>query len=393
MSAASPPAPYEGVVLACPVTVPYQRYSTRTAHGWSAQGLRALLAAARMDKRDLDGFSLSSFTLFPDTPVALAQHLGLGLRWLDMIPMGGASGVVALRRAARAVAAGDVRQVACIAADANEVASFRKLLSAFSRFAQDASYPYGYGGPNANFALITDAYMQKFGARPEDFGKIAVAQRKNAQANPHALLRGELSLETYLAARPIADPLRLFDCVMPCGGAEGFMVMREEDAAARDLPYAHIRGAIEGHNLFAEDEMQLRGGWARDRDQLWQSAGCGPWDMDLVQTYDDYPVISMLQFEDLGFCEKGAGPELVRTHDLTITGDLPHNVSGGQLSAGQAGAAGGYLGLVEALRQVTGQAGPTQVKNARRALVSGFGMINYDRGVASAAAVIEGAGS
>jgi acetyl-CoA acetyltransferase len=98
----------------------------------------------------------------------------------------------------------------------------------------------------------------------------------------------------------------------------------------------------------------------------------------------------MMQFEDLGFCAKGKGPAFVRGHDLTIEGDFPHNTSGGQLSVGQAGAAGGYLGMVEAIRQVTGEAGPTQVKDAARALVSGFGMINYDRGVCSAAAIISG---
>ena len=81
----------------------------------------------------------------------------------------------------------------------------------------------------------------------------------------------------------------------------------------------------------------------------------------------------------------------MRKHDLTIGGGFPHNTSGGQLSVGQAGAAGGYLGLVEAIRQVTGTAGGTQVKNARRALVSGFGVINYDRGLCSSAAIITGA--
>lgn len=120
-------------------------------------------------------------------------------------------------------------------------------------------------------------------------------------------------------------------------------------------------------------------------------AGMRPSDMSLVQTYDDYPFISMMQFEDLGFCAKGNGAEFLRNRDLTVKGDLPHNTSGGQLSAGQAGCAGGYLGLVEALRQVTDRAGPTQVEGATRALVSGFGMINFDRGLASAAVVLEGA--
>ncbi|MBU2487574.1 MAG: thiolase family protein, partial [Alphaproteobacteria bacterium] len=96
------------------------------------------------------------------------------------------------------------------------------------------------------------------------------------------------------------------------------------------------------------------------------------------------------QFEDLGFCAKGEGARFVREHDLTITGTFPHNTSGGQLSAGQAGAAGGYLGLVEAIRQVTSQAGGTQVAKARTAMVSGFGMINYDRGLCSSAAILTG---
>ena len=128
-------------------------------------------------------------------------------------------------------------------------------------------------------------------------------------------------------------------------------------------------------------------------DELYAMAEAAPADIDLLQTYDDYPVITMMQIEDLGFCEKGGAASFVRLRDLTIDGDFPHNTSGGQLSAGQAGAAGGFLGLVEAIRQVTGTAGPPQVSQARLALVSGFGMINYDRGVCSGAAGISGTGS
>jgi len=339
----------------------------------------------------LDGFSVASFTLFPDTPVGLTQHLGLSPRWLDMIPMGGASGVVALRRAARAVQAGDADIVACVAGDTNQIDSFRKMLSSFSRFAMDASYPYGYGGPNANFALLTDRYMTEFNATRADFGRIAVAQRANALHYPHAIMKKPLSLDDYLSARPIADPIALFDCVMPVAGAEAFLVMTEDEAIRRDLPFARIGGAIERHNAHAEDPIQLRGGWTVDVDELYDMAQTQPTDMDLVQTYDDYPVISMMQIEDLGFCSKGAGPDFLRDKDMTIAGDFPHNTNGGQLSAGQAGAAGGFIGLVEAIRQVTGHAGPTQVKDAKKALVSGFGMINYDRGVCSSAAILEAA--
>jgi acetyl-CoA acetyltransferase len=96
-----------------------------------------------------------------------------------------------------------------------------------------------------------------------------------------------------------------------------------------------------------------------------------------------------MQFEDLGFCAKGEAASFVRAHDLTVAGDFPHNTSGGQLSVGQAGAAGGYLGLVELVRQLTGQAIGAQVDGARIGVVSGFGMINYDRGLATAAAILE----
>lgn len=380
---------YEGVAIAAPFTMPYQRYSIDTAHWWIAKALRGSLDAAGLRPGDIDGFSVASFTLAPDTAVGLTQHLGLCPRWLDNIPMGGASASVALRRAARAIQAGDANIVACVAGDTNQIDSFRNMLSSFSRFAMDASYPYGYGGPNANFALLTDRYMQTYGATREDFGRIAVAQRANALLNPHALMKKPLTLEDYINARPIADPIALFDCVMPCAGSECFLVMSEEEAVNRNLPYATLGSAIERHNAHTEDPIQLRGGWTIDIDELYELSECTPTDIDLLQTYDDYPVISMMQIEDLGFCKKGEGPEFVRSHDLTISGDFPHNTSGGQLSAGQAGAAGGFIGMVEAIRQVTGAAGPTQVNNATTALVSGFGMINYDRGVCTSAAILK----
>jgi acetyl-CoA acetyltransferase len=382
--------PYDGVVLCTPTTVPYERFSHRAAQWWIGTALRELLRGSGIAKSEVDGFCVSSFSLAPDTAVGLTQHFGLTPRWLDHIPMGGASGIVALRRAARAVQCGDASVVAVVAGDSNGVTSFQDMLPAFSRFAQDASYPYGAGGPNGSFALITDNYMREFGARREDFGAICVAQRANALSNPHALMKKPLTLEQYMAGRPISDPVTLFDCVMPCAGAEAFLVMREDRAQSSGLPYARLLSTIERHNAFPDDVVQYRGGWALDAEEMWSMAGLGPDEIDVVETYDDYPVIVMMQFEDLGFCAKGEAPAFVRGHDLTVDGDFPHNTSGGQLSTGQAGAAGGHLCIVEALRQVTGQTLGKAVPNARRALASGFGMINYDRGLCAGAAVIEG---
>jgi acetyl-CoA acetyltransferase len=376
------------VAVAVPITVPYQRYSTQGAHWFVGQALQALIQASGVAKDDIDGLCLSSFSLSPDTAVGLTQHLGLSPRWLDHIPTGGASGVMALRRAARAVQAGDADVVACIGADTNHVDSFRQTLGSFSHFARDASYPYGSGGPNSVFAFITANYMRTYGAQREDFGRIAVAQRSNALKNPNALFKKPLSLDEYMAGRPISDPIHLFDCVMPCAGADAFLVMSEKRAQDLGLPHAIIRGAIERHNAFASDPIMVQGGWRRDLADLYAQADASPAQVDFVQTYDDYPVIVMMQFEDLGFCAKGEGPQFVRDHSLTHDGSFPNNTSGGQLSVGQAGAAGGFIGMVEALRQLCDQAGERTVPGAQLGLVSGFGMVTYDRCLCTGAVLL-----
>ncbi len=376
------------MVVSTPVSIPYERYSAESAHWWMARALSALGQASGFSATDIDGFCASSFGLFPDTAVGLTQHFGLSPRWLDHVPTGGASGVVCLRRAARAVQSGDADIVVCVAADTNHVDSFRTMLSSFSRFSQDASYPYGSGGPNASFALMTREHMRVHGSRREDFARLCVAQRHNALHYEHALMKSPLTIEQYLKARAIADPISLFDCVMPCAGAEGFLVLREDVARDRGLPFVRILSSIERHNAYPDDVVQLRGGWAMDKDEFWGMAGLSPEDVDLLQTYDDYPVISVMQFEDLGFCEKGGSAEFIQNNTFTFDGSFPHNTSGGQLSVGQAGAAGGFLGLVEALRQLTGGAIHNAVPDAHIAAVSGFGMINFDRGLCSGAVLL-----
>ena len=379
---------YSNIVACAPVTVPYVRRSEHGAAWWLGSALRELLRASGLAKRDIDGLCLSSFTLAPDGPAPFVQYVGLEPRFLESLPFGGACGVIALRRAARAVQAGDADVVACIAGDTNGPSTFHNLLAQFSSFSRDNVWPHGAGGPNASFALLTEHVMRRTGATREDFGKLCIAQRDWARRNPLALFRDALTVQAYLEARPIALPLHLYDCVMPCAGAEGFLVMSRDRAASVGLRGTRILSTIERHNAFSEDAIQRRGGWAMDRDALWQQAALRPADIDLLQTYDDYPVISLLQFEDLGFCAKDTGAEFIRSHEFGPGGDLPHNTGGGQLSCGQAGAAGGFVGLVEALRQLTGAAGERTLPNAHHALVSGFGMINYDRGLCTAAAVL-----
>ena len=379
---------YKGIAVCAPVTIPYSRYSLRSAQWFCGRSIAALIQAAQIKKNDLDGFCISSFTLAPDSAVGLMQHVGTSPRWLDHIPMGGASGVIALRRAARAIQAGDADIIACIGADTNHVDTFRNTIATFSQFANDAVYPYGSGGPNSSFAFLTNYYMQEYGTSREDFGKLCIAQRDNALPIAHAMMKKPLNMEEYLNARLIAEPIRLFDCVMPCAGAEAYLVMSEEKAKYLGIPYATILSTIERHNAFPDDPIQFRGGWALDIDDFYDQAGLGPANIDFLQAYDDYPVICFMQIEDLGFCKKGEVARFIKDKDLTVKGDFPINTSGGQLSAGQSGAGGGYLGVVETIRQLTGQTLGHNVENAQHGMVSCFGMINYDRGLCTSAAIL-----
>ncbi len=381
--------PYDDVVIAAPVSVPYERFSRRRANYWLGRALGMLSQASGLGPQDIDGLSVSSFTVRPDNAATLTQHFGMSPRWLSQEVTGGASGITALRKAARAVQMGDADIVACIAGDTNPEDGFAAMLDDFSTDMSVAALPYGAGGPNVSFALITQTYMETHGATREDFGRLAVSQRSNALTYPQALMKKSLSLAEYLQAKPVSSPLHLFDCVMPCAGAEGYLVMSKQAARSLGLPYVHIRATCERHNAFAGDDVQMRTGLATDVDALWEQADMNSQDIDVVQTYDDYPVISFMQLEDLGFCQKGTAKSFIKEHDLTATGNFPHNTSGGQLSCGQAGTAGGFLGLVELVRQLTGTALGAQVRDARLGLVSGFGIINYDKGLSCAAAILE----
>lgn len=387
----SHPRSYEGVAFVAPETVPYAKTSDHSAVYFVGLALAQMIERTGLRKGDIDGLSVASFSLAPDTVSSLADHFGMELGYLDQLPFGGASGVMAARRAARAIQAGDADLIACIGGDTHAAGSFENLVSNFSRFSRTAAYPYGSGGPNAVFSLMAQSYMRTFSVTREDLGLLCVQQRENGSYYPHALLSERITVSDYLSARQIAGPLHLLDCVMPCAGAEGFLVMTEERAARAGLPYAVLLGAGERHNAFSADTVAFRSGWQKFADRLYAQAGVGPGDVDLVQAYDDYPFVCLMQLEDLGFCEKGGVTEFISRTALTCDGGgLPLNTSGGQLACGQAGAAGGFLGFVEALRQVTGQPLGKAVPGAELALVSGYGMVNYDRGLCTSAAILRG---
>ena len=381
------PRKYDGVAVAVPVTTDRPRTTRRPTPWFFGRLLSDLLRQSGLQKRDIDGLTIASYTLAPDNAASLAEYFELEPRFIMDLPYGGAVGVMALSRAARAIQAGDADVVACMSADVAPIGF--GIGSNFSSFARDHIYPYGAGGMNSVFALITSNYMRENGATVEDFGHLCIAQRANGIAHTQSMFKKPLSMEEYLSARLISDPLRLYDCVPRCCAGEAFLVMSEDRARSLNLPYATIGGVVERTNAFHTDPVMSRVGIAGDCESLYAQAGIEPKDIGFVQAYDDYPVIVMMQLEALGFCKRGEAVKLVREKRLTTDGDLPLNTSGGMLSLGQPGAAGGMLGMNEALRQLTGKPLGARVPDAQTGIVSCFGTVNYDRGVCASAAILQ----
>ena len=360
---------------------PYRRRpepGTTTAQLLRDAFLRAL-ASAGLEPRDVDGLGVASFSLAPDHAIDLAWRLGLRLRWLTEDTNGGASALNMLAHARRAVEAGDADVVVLLAGDVLGTDDFRRLVDGYNVATRDHLAPLPFGGPNSLFALLTRRHMLRHGLARETYGAVAIAQRAWAGLNPGAVYRAPLTMVEYLSAPLVADPLGRFDCVPIVCGADAVVV-------ARDRPGVRIRALAASYNPDGQEGDGLVSGLPG---RLWEDAGVGPGDMDLVSVYDDYPAMVLVQLADLGLV---SGESLARFVDTEIaTRRLPVNTSGGQLSAGQAGAAGGMHGLVEAVLQLRGQAGHRQVGGARTAVVSGYGMVAYRYGACANAAVLEAA--
>jgi len=352
---------------------------------WEAADLA--LQNAGLQWSDVDGLGQTCFTLAPENVTTVAEHFGIECRFLFQGLYGGASGCIGMHHAARAIQAGDADCVIILAADAFNVDSHMNM----NRSAGQHDYMgvWGYGAANGVFAMQTRLYMERYGAKSEDFGRLCIAFRQNAQLNPNALLRGEMTMDDYLNARQIADPLRLYDCVLPCCGADAIVMVSERLAERLKGPKTRLLSAGEMHNYPASDIYALSAGWETFSPRMWEQSGLTPQDMDVVQLYDDYPVMCFVQLEGMGFAEKGQAARLFKERDCTVRGTFPVNTGGGQLSAGQCGASGGMIGVTEAIFQLHGQAGERQVPDARRAAVSGYGAVSYGRGLSASACILE----
>jgi acetyl-CoA acetyltransferase len=372
---------------------PYERHppAETTTPAVLARAAREAIENAGLKAGDIDGLAVSSFTLKPDHGIDFAWRFGLKLSWLMEETNGGAGGVNMLRHAARAVQAGDARAILLLAGDHLPPAAFTDLVENYNRATADHLAPLPFGGPNSLFALLTQRHAAANGLTREDYGALVTAQRGWAAGNPNAAYRSPLTVEEYLEAKIVADPLCIYDCVPVVTGADAIVVCAADDQTKTRGPRVDVRAVSLSFNADDQAGDGLSTGVADQVAELWKNAGAGPQDMDLVSVYDDYPAMVLVQLADLGFAPDGDIRALI--HDRIATRELPVNTSGGQLSAGQAGAAGGLHGLVEVVRQLRGEAEGRQVRDARRAVVGGYGMVLYRYGAASGAAVLERAGA
>jgi acetyl-CoA acetyltransferase len=230
--------------------------------------------------------------------------------------------------------------------------------------------------------------MYQYGTTLEQLGKIVVSFRKNAELNENALFRTPLTMDDYLNSRIISNPIRLYDCVRVCTGASAVVLASERVARKISDHPIYLVSDDEKTNYQVDSPHADRTvtGFAALGKELFVKVKRE--EIDCAQIYDDYPIAVLMQLEDLGFCEKGKGGQFIQEHEITVHGNFPINTGGGELSAGQPVGAGSMLHVVEAVRQLKGEAGNHQVKNARTALVTGLGLLGFDIPIIVASAMV-----
>jgi acetyl-CoA acetyltransferase len=341
----------------------FSRDSGRSELRLAVDAVRAALADAGLAPSHVDG--LVTFTMDANAEIAVARELGVGeLTFFSQIGYGGGAACATVQQAAMAVTAGIANVVVCYRA-MNERSGRRFGQVSRAAVAAPTSsgvdngwhYPMGLATPAATVAMVARRYMHAYGATSEDFGRVAVADRRHAATNPHAWFHGQpITLAEHQASRWIAEPLRLLDCCQESDGAVAVVVttvdrardLRERPAVIRaaaqgSAPHQYVMTSYYRDDLTGLPEMGVTGR------QLWRQSGFTPADVRTAVLYDHFTPYVLMQLEELGFCAPGEARHFVADGAIELGGRLPVNPHGGQLGEAYIH---GMNGIAEAVRQI-----------------------------------------
>ena len=345
------------------------------AHGLTAcdimaQAGLAAVADAGLSLADVDGLFC---TMMEDSMPALmaAEYLGIQPRFVDGTMTGGSSFVNYLTSAAMALDAG-LCDVALIVYGSNQRTASGRLVTASRPPEYEAPYKPRY--PISAYAMAAARHMYEYGTTREQLADVAVAARAWARLNPEAFDRGPLSREDVLAARMVGDPLTVRDCCLVTDGGGAVVMVRADRARDCPKPPVYLLGsaAASSHRQISQMRDFSTTAARESGARAFAAAGVAPGDIDLVELYDAFTINTILFLEDLGFCAKGEGGAFVEGGRIAPGGVLPVNTNGGGLSCVHPGMYGIFT-VIEAARQIRGDAPGQQLANIDLALAHGNG--------------------
>ncbi|HZJ07403.1 MAG TPA: acetyl-CoA acetyltransferase [Nocardioidaceae bacterium] len=352
--------------------------TNRSILGLQTQAVTRALGDAGLRLRDVDGFATTGISRF--SAAQMADYFGVQPRWTDSTFAGGSAYEMMVARAVQAINSGQAATIVVSFASNQRSARSRSLGGGVESHTPEAQFetPYDPLFPLSYYAMAAQKYLHKYGATREELAEIAVAARDWALLNPAAFRygAGAITAEDIVNSAMISSPLTVGDCCLVTDGG-GAVVLTSSDRA-KDLKKKPVEVLGYGErstntSMTAVDDLTVTGAVGSGADALGR-AGLTPADIDIVEVYDSFTITVALTLEALGFCRRGEALEWIQGGRIRPGGDFALNTSGGGLSYCHPGQYGILL-LVEAVRQLRGEAGDRQVPGARTALAHGTGGI------------------
>src|SRR5215217_4224760 len=345
-------------------------------HAEVAQGA---IEDAGLNKTDIDGYFCASGDTPGLGPLSMVDYLGLKLRHMDSTDVGGSSYLLQVGHAAEAIALGkcSIALITLAGRPRAEGMATGTAPRAPERPMPESGFELPFAPATANmYAMAAMRHMHQYGTTSEQMAWVKVAASHHAQHNPHAMLRDVVTVEEVVNSPMIADPLHRLDCCVISDGGGALIVARPEIARSLTRPKVKVRGAGEATKNQEGGYIDLTYSAARwSGARAFEEAGVAPSDIQYASIYDSFTITVLMQLEDLGFCEKGQGGRFVSDGNLISgVGKLPFNTDGGGLCNNHPANRGGMTKVIEAVRQLRGEAHPAvQVKDCKLAVAHGTG--------------------